>query len=92
MTFRRLVRPGALGRAIPLLLAMGLKEADSPMRLSISLLTLALIHLSDPAVAVMNTYSSTAPNGAPGDRILYSTSLCPAIQTTRQGAKTASPS
>jgi hypothetical protein len=52
------------------------------MRLSISLLVLALIHLSSPAFAATKAYSSTPPTGAPGDRILGSVTQCPTIQTT----------
>ena len=57
-------------------------ELTKTMRLPISLLVLAMIHLGGSASAVTKFYDSTGNNGLPGDRILYSSDRCPPIQTT----------
>jgi len=52
------------------------------MRLLASFVLLVLIHWSGTSFAATKTYSSSIDNGAPGDSILATTTLCPPVQTT----------
>ncbi|MCA9510778.1 MAG: hypothetical protein KC560_08755 [Myxococcales bacterium] len=52
------------------------------MRIRTLVSTLALVALAHPASAVVKTYDATAPHGTVGDEILFTTTLCPPVQST----------
>ena len=52
------------------------------MQLRSWILAAALVAIATPALGVVKVYNSTPPNGEPGDRFQFSTTLCPPIQVT----------